>query len=320
MSADTKQHHICFAYHGDRMRASVFERLHFQRAEGTSLDDGMQLVRISLDRKHGRRTAAIPKLIEAYNQLSNLPPISPVPAFGTPDSITCFKIAKTYQGNGILSRIEHDNRTGKHRYWLWTVTATEAPKPRKRALLAGLENLVRELNLDPSSLCMQSAYDEITKVFFQVKGVELKNSGAFPSDDKEFILTELRRHFDRQRMYIVSPPAARLDSNAVAITDASALMSDLPFKDEPSQASPEALNATMRAFLQDVLPKWQARETVLMPVKVLLAAINKDTALYRKACLPAFLRPLVANGAAEWVGDHTVRFAVRQAGAVLLEK
>lgn len=311
--ADNKEHHFCFAYKGDRMRETAFQQLHFHRVEGTTEDDGTQLVRISLQRKYGRRANTICKVLDAYNKISGTRPITPVPS-GNKHPFICFKTNQPTTGNSILSRIDHDKRTAGHRFWRWDEkqTGQAPPKGMKRALLSGLENLVRELNLDPSTLCMQSAYDEITKAFFQVKGVELKNTGTFPAEDKEFILSELKRHFDRQRMYIVSPPVKKLDSNAAALTDPSRLMSDLPFNDAP-EPEPNALNATVRTYLECMLPLWDTMDSVLVPANEILAAFNKDAVLYRRACVESFMRPLVDSGAATWVDPQTLRLDPRRA-------
>ena len=164
--SDNKQHHFCFAYHGGRMRSVTFDSLHFARAQGTCTEDGLQLVRVTLQRRNGRRAGTIPRILDEYNRLSEADPIAPVHAFGLPTKVTCFKSAHSALSNPILFRIEHDRANANKAYWLWeakTAPVQSDVKTHKPALLAGLEGLVRELNLDPSSLCMQSAYDEITK-------------------------------------------------------------------------------------------------------------------------------------------------------------
>ena len=164
--SDNKQHHFCFAYHGNRMRSAPFESLHFVRVQGTCTDEGLQLVRVTLHRKNGRRAATIPRILDEYNRLSETDPIVPVHAFNLPAKVTCFKSTRSALSNPLLYRIEHDQNSSHKAYWSWELNTAPPSdvKVQKPALLAGLEGLVRELNLDPSTLCMQSAYDEITKV------------------------------------------------------------------------------------------------------------------------------------------------------------
>jgi hypothetical protein len=162
--SDRKEHHFCFAYKGQRMRVTPFEALHFTNVQGTSTLDGYQFVRISLHRRNGRRASTIPNVVHEYNALSGADPITPV----APHLITCFKAAQTPDDNQILLRIDADRRSSA-RYWNWNA---EEPAPHskqcKKGVFAGLEGLVRELNLDPAVLCMQSAYDSVASAYFQV--------------------------------------------------------------------------------------------------------------------------------------------------------
>ena len=66
--ADNKEHHLCFAYKGERMREELFEDLKFANAQGTTAPDGLQLVRISLQKQNGRRGHTIHKIIDQYNR------------------------------------------------------------------------------------------------------------------------------------------------------------------------------------------------------------------------------------------------------------
>lgn len=158
---DGKEYHFCFAYQGDRMRTFVFKDLRLQQAEGISADDGTQLVRISLCRRNGRREANIPRIIDEYNRRSGSQPIVPIVVDGNSKAIVCFKANQPVESNPILYRIDWEKSS--KRYWRWDAPDPKT-KPKHQTVLAGLEGLVRELNLNPNNLCMNSAYDVISKV------------------------------------------------------------------------------------------------------------------------------------------------------------
>ena len=167
--SDRKEHHFCFAYQGQRMRITPFETLHFVNVQGTSTTDGYQYVRISLNRRNGRRATTVPNVITEYNNLSKTHAIVPVQV--TSQLFTCFKPTQVPFDCPILLRIEADRDASSSRYWSWNAVSEqgrERKKPVKRGAFAGLEGLVRALNLDPAVLCMQSAYDSVSAAYFQV--------------------------------------------------------------------------------------------------------------------------------------------------------
>lgn len=326
--SDRKEHHFCFAYKGQRMRITPFETLHFINVQGTSTLDGYQFVRISLHRKNGRRANTILNVIHEYNALSGTEPITPEKI--TPQLITCFKATQSSEeDNPILLRIEADRRSSA-RYWCWNA-AQEQPtankKPLKKGTFAGLEGLVRELNLDPSVLCMQSAYDSIANSYFQVhpfhpspfvcashstrqvNGKVLKNSGSFSAQDKDFIMAELKRHFDRERMFIVAPNThPELNDAAKALTQTD-LMDDLKFKDEASSST--GRNGLVLEYFERMMPLWHGSDTQIVALKDILAEFNrKNEGMYRRACVIPFMRPFIDAGAVEIVDTHTVRVHV----------
>jgi hypothetical protein len=168
--SDRKEHHFCFAYIGPRMRITPFETLHFVNVQGTSTTDGYQYVRISLNRRNGRRATTIPNVLTEYNNLSKTHAIVPVQV--TSQLFTCFKPTQVPFDCPILLRIEADRDACSSRYWSWNAASEqgrERKKPVKRGVFAGLEGLVRALNLDPAVLCMQSAYDSVSAAYFQVR-------------------------------------------------------------------------------------------------------------------------------------------------------
>lgn len=315
--SNNKEHHFCFAYRGERLRVTPFQELHFANVQGTSTLDGMQLVRVSLERKNGRRACTIPKLVQEYNEKSGTDPVVPIAMPGMAQLITCFKTNRPMDGMPILLRIEMDRVTSS-RYWRWD--APEEPKSSvkktKNPRFAGLEGLVRELNLDPASLCMQSAYDQVAKTYFQVKGVELKNSGTFPASDKDFLLAELRRHFDRERMFIVAPPRAEeLSAAAKAIvTDGRLMDEDVRFKASQADPTPKAApNRVVVAFFEKMLPVWADAPVVEVTFKQVLTEFNSENAgIYRSTCVLPFMAPFISSGSVETTGEGTLRIHVQR--------
>ena len=99
---DKKEHHFCFAYKGERMRVTPFDELHFANVQGTSTLDGIQLVRVTLQRRNGRRASTIPKIIQDYNTLSGTDPVSPTKVAS--ELICCFKITQPFDGNWNYSK------------------------------------------------------------------------------------------------------------------------------------------------------------------------------------------------------------------------
>jgi hypothetical protein len=316
---DRKEHHFCFAYKGEQLRVTPFEKLHFSRVQGTSTIDGAQLVRVSLHRRNGRRESTIPRLIQEYNSMSGTDPITPcrfVPS--QPTTVQCFKA--TQPDNPIVLRIESDRMAGSSRYWNWEAEPegpVAANKKSKKGGFPGLEGLVRtELNLDPSALCMQSAYDQVARAYFQVYGIELKNSGAFPIEDKGFILSELRRHFDNERMYIVSPSThSTLTPTAKAILDDTSIMGDLRFmRADGVGHAPPAPNGTVLRYLRKVLADENERDTVVtVPFQAILAEFNRESeGFYRRTCIVPFMTPFIATGAVVLASADTLQIHIRR--------
>ena len=269
--------------------------------------DGIQLVRVSLQRRNGRRSTTIPKIIKEYNDRSGTDPITLITAPGMTQEITCFKIT---QSNPILLRIDMDRSSS--RFWSWDAPIKSAQhggtKKNVSSIHSGLEGLVRELNLDPTTLCMQSAYDQVAKAYFQIKGVELKNSGTFPAKDKDFILAELRRHFDKERMFTVAPASNEpLNAAAKAITDVN-FMGDIQFKKDESKAQNPTLNETAVRFLTHVVTQRSGQRIVQMTLKEIVNEFNRESAgIYRSTCVLPFLQPFIDEGMVVSVNSQTLR-------------
>jgi hypothetical protein len=307
--ADRKVHHFCFAYRGDQMRTSPFEALHFFNVQGTSTLDGLQLVRISLKRGNGRRESTIPRIIQEYNSLSEAEPITPCPFASC--TIHCFKTTNATNSSPIIRRIEAD-RLSSSRYWSWDAIAEEG-KPTKGAF-SGLESLVRELNLNPSTLHMKSAYDHVSKAYFQVHGKALRNSGAFPAKDRDFILQELRKHFDRERMYVVSPNvSAELTPAAKALTTP-CFMDDVRFNAASDTRPGNVPNETVLRYFAGILSDADKEDVTVSFQDILIAFNSTNAGMYRRSCILPFMSPFLESRAVESVDEthlliHTQKVA-----------
>jgi len=288
------------------MRVTPFEALRFSSVQGTSTLDGLQLVRISLKRGNGRRESTIPRIIDEYNAVSETEPI--IPCTFASRSIHCFKTTDTSNPSPIIRRIEAD-RLSSSRYWSWDAAAEEG-KPSKGAF-SGLESLVRELNLNPSTLSMHSAYDHVSKAYFQVHGTALRNSGTFPAKDREFILQELRKHFDRERMYVVSPNLnTELTPAAKALTTPG-FMDDLRFNATTESRSANHPNDTVLRYFSNVLKDAKSTDFTTS-FKDILAEFNKTNAgMYRRACILPFMSPFLESNAVELVDENHLRIHTR---------
>jgi hypothetical protein len=133
----------------------------------------------------------------------------------------------------------------------------------------------------------------------------------FSSQIKEFIMAELKRHFDSERMFTVAPNTqTELSDAAKALT--TDLMDDLKFKDEaPSiTTGPSAL---VLEYFERMLPRWKGEETRLVALKDVLAEFNqKNEGVYRRACIIPFMRPFIDTGAVEIVDASAIRVHVRR--------
>ena len=136
-------------------------------------------------------------------------------------------------------------------------------------------------------------------------------------EHKEFILAQLRRYFDRERMFIVCPPVKEINSRAKAVMDDSALMDDLKFAGGSAEAQ-VGPNKTIKSFLQDMLPAWRGRESVLVSHKEIVTHFNKENAgMYRQSCVASFMQPLVAAGAVEVHDNQTFRIHVQRTADIV---
>lgn len=313
LSSDNKEHHFCFAYRGARMDPGSFEDLKFLNVQGTSTLDGVQMVRITLQRRNGRRSNTIPKIIEQYtSRVPEAPPIVPIRVGRFEQPIVCFKLAHPISQNPILTRIEMDKETSSQRYWAWTSRSVEAEpsssKKRPKAetmddseLASIIERMICERGIDASALQIPSICAEVRRRYTDTRG---GNLGVYPSkDDKEFIQSELTRCLDREMAYMVLPHARKQDDqrNVRALTDA-LLMDGLEFKNDDSStaAQPSRPNETIIQYLNSMLPQWKHLDTVTVSAAEVASALSqRNYGLYRQTCVTAFMRPFILDGSIE---------------------
>jgi hypothetical protein len=331
MALDNKAHHLCFAYRGARMDPDKFEGLKFMAVQGTSTIDGVQMVRITLQKRNGRRPSTIHKVVEQYNHSSQAaPPIVPICVGGFEQKVICFKLAQPISSNPILMRIEMDKEASSQRYWAWTSSTAEPRKPAAKAPAADkptddsalapiIERLMSEEHrVDASALDIPSICKEVKKRFLDTRGrgMSLPPSPA----DLEFVRVELGRYLDRERAYMVLPPAKRPadQSNMRALVDAS-LMDGLVFKDDDAPAARQPRpNDTIVRYLGLMLPLWQHRDTVTVTAGEVVSTLNQRSAgLYRHTCVAAFMQPFVLDGSIRTVDGARFQIDVRRVARLI---
>ena len=151
-------------------------------------------------------------------------------------------------------------------------------------------------------------------------GKTLKNSGSFSTKDKDFVMGELKRHFERERMFTVAPKTNdKLSAAAKALTEAD-LMDDLKFKEVGESA--EGPSPLVLDYFARMLPQWRGEETPrLVALKDVLSEFNHgNEGMYRRACIVPFMRPFIDTGAVELSGPGALLVHVDRVGAQLLEK
>jgi hypothetical protein len=294
--ADTKEHHLCFAYKGERMRSEFFERLKFVNVQGTTGSDGMQLVRISLQKQNGRRAHTIQRVIEQYNRIAAAE-INPV-AFNTQPVVCCFKLTQHVNTNPILWKIASDKESSSSKYWAWD-SGHNVPRPmRAKALLPLIEKtLIEELRTDPSTLPLQRICEEI-----QAKIDEQHEDSVID------IPTELKKYIGREQMYLVAPAVVSLPPASIFQMD------DLVFKDDDDKGKDEddKPNDTIKAYFQAMLLEWKGARAVSVTAEEVVKFLNRESpGLYRRSCVAAFMRPFIDDGS---VSSHDgLRFTIHPA-------
>lgn len=275
--ADNKEHHLCFAYKGERMREELFEDLKFANAQGTTAPDGLQLVRISLQKQNGRRGHTIHKIIDQYNRnaASDIKPAIAYPQ--QQQAICCFKLTQPVGSNPILLRIAADK--GSPPYWSWTCGAEKPAKKTKDLRPLIEKTLVEELRVDPSTLPIQRVCEEIQAKMEDAEDERTVN-----------IAEELKRYIGREQMYLVAPPSAsifNMDADPVFKDDG---------KDEP--LNDDSPNDTIKAYFRTMLPQWgEVAHVAAEDVTKILNA--RSAGLYKRSCVASFMRPFIKDGSVE---------------------
>jgi hypothetical protein len=339
--SDTKERNFCFVYKGESLKPTLFESLHFQNAEGMYCrEDGMWYARISLSRNHGRRVVNIPNAIDEYNDMvAEKDKIHPTSIPQMPSIVTCFKTTGPTANNHILRRIKLDSQTNPT-YWKWehktpsafkekTTGVAKPPKSKKQPMqtvdstpiTAGLEGLVRELNLNPNTLDMQGAYTIISRNYFSDHNTRLNNSGQFESMDREYLVNQLCRYFSKELEFVSKPfgvtsngvNAKKIKDNPIGtiealVTTNGGSADDYGFihesqpiahvAEDPNPLVSTEPNETISSYFRDMLPRWLQKtqvENVEIAVRDIVTALNggSDGGTYRSTCIPSFLRPFI---------------------------
>jgi len=121
----------------------------------------------------------------------------------------------------------------------------------------------------------------------------------------------LKRHFDRERMFIVAPNTSKeLNDAAKALTQTD-LMDDLKFKEDAKQASSTGPNTVALEYFSRMLPRWRGSGTQTVTIKDVLAEFNHTTeGMYRRANVIPFMRDFIDAGAVDIVDAKTIRVHV----------
>ena len=286
---DKKEHHLCFAYRGERMREELFEELRFANVQGTTEADGMQLVRISLQKSNGRRAHTIHKIIEQYNK-NAAADIRPI-AIAQRPAVCCFKLSHPITLNPILVRIDAAKKSPS--YWSWSCNGVDAGAAKKRvALVSLIEKTLGEMKVDSSTLPLERIYDEI-----QAKMDEEEEEGNTID-----ITQELRKYIGREQLYLVAPPVAAAPRRNLFGMD------DLVFKetDELPEDS-DAPSEPIKAYFRRMIPEWG--EVASVTAEQVTSALNwKSAGLYKRSCVAPFMRPFLKDGSVET--DDYVHYTV----------
>lgn len=302
MPPDNKEHHFCFAYEGEKMQHAEFENLKFLHVQGTSTADGTQLVRVTLQRRNGRRASTIPKIIEEYNKKT----AAPITEFKFP--ITCFKLTNKVSENPVLLRIELDKQTP--RYWTWSSQSTTQTAKKKslplpsKPFLSCIDQMVRDLKIDHSALCTKTISDEIQAQYHDAHGEYITSASP---EQRAFIVKELHRFLQREKLYIISPAARsrKLDHHAHAIMKPDSLMDDLKFKDDDDTTHTAGPNDTILQYLRSMQSRWEGQSTVRLTSSEIADALNHTNfGLYRHTCVASFMRPFIQDGSVQTINNN----------------
>ena len=146
-------------------------------------------------------------------------------------------------------------------------------------------------------------------------GKALKNSGSFSAHDELFITAQLKRHFEKERMFAIAPNTHTEFSAAVKALTQDDLMDDLKFKECAEEANPRP-NSVVLSYFARMLPQW--RGTVVVTLQDVLSEFNRENGgMYRRACVVPFMRPFIDAGAVEITGGSSLLIHVERVDAQL---
>jgi len=336
-SNDNKIHHFCFAYNGPRLDTSVLDELNIMQASGTSSMNGLQFVRITLRKQNGKRIKAVPNVISAYNEKTRSI-ITPVQMHGLSSTIVCFNLTQPISENPILWRIEMDRPSS--RYWSWTSHRNDdssrkplailpssirtssgqtvrRSKPKQvpaqapsKHLLAVISSFLDENGFDTKTVSLEDIGESMKRAYLNTHESILKDNPSLSKEDIQFVRDEMARYIVREKMFLVSPPVNKheteLDTNAKALIvkdSEGALMDDLLLTAEKGpelSLSGVAPNETIVRFFKTMLQQWSGTETVRLTSREIASAINNnDAGVYRHTCIPNFMRPFLQDRSVE---------------------
>ena len=313
------------------MEQRLFEELKFMQVQGTSSPDGVQFVRITLQKQYGRRLKAIPNILSEYN-IKSAETITPVLLPGMIEPFICFKLSHAIVDNPILNRIEMDSATS--RYWRWdlggrTIEAktmeVKLPKQSKppklksidtrstkssspsQHLIQIIKTFLEESGYDPTTVCLEDIGNSIRRSYLNATDGELRDFPKLSNEDIIFVRAEMTRYIERERMYLVSPPIKTdADKNAQALAASKNFtMDDLLHGDEAESIESSLVNPnkTILHFFKEMLPGWAGLDTVCLSSKDIVHALNQnDAGVYRHTCIPAFMNPFINTGCVDFDG------------------
>jgi hypothetical protein len=131
-------------------------------------------------------------------------------------------------------------------------------------------------------------------------------------------MTELKRHFERERMFTVAPNTQTELSDAAKALTRDDLMIDLKFKAETAPPSASGPSTLVLEYFARMLPQWRGSDTQLVTLKDVLSEFNRaNEGMYRRVCVVPFMRPFIDTGAVEVVSASAIRVHVGRVEAQL---
>jgi hypothetical protein len=306
-ATERKERHLFFAYRGSDIDTSKLEALHICQASGATAANGLRYVQMTLLRNHARRAANLKNVVTEYNK-----------AVGAQ-----FRVVVEPHKDAVFPPT--DEWTAKIQAgsggWQWpAVTAVQSEvKPKSRKVVA-LSALVESLGLDPRSLNMRGAEDEVMSRYRGELGKEPDFNGMYDEADANFILSVLRRCFAVELSFSIEPPKA-LPGHVRASLDGwmgDCLPDVMEREAEPLEPativefgaknrrkiefrSSKPPQAIIVEYLRKMVREWSELGEYVLCAGDLKFALNKNHAsgVYKTTDACGFMRPFVHDGCVE---------------------